>query len=202
MTYKIIIDPGHGGDDPGAEGHGMLEKDVVLEVAQFLRSALTSLGYQVVLTREDDCTLKMAERLSIIHANCGYAVAFLSIHCNSYHTSAPNGYEFFVTHLDYGREDTIMSHLLAAYLDAELRPTQPYRITRRRIVDESRSGHTQLTVLHNPIRAATLFEIGFLSNEVDAENLSNEGFRRHVAYCLALGLDKFRQEALYYYKRS
>lgn len=79
---SIIIDPGHGGDDTGAIGRGgAREKDLVLDIAQRLRRRLVARGErEVLLTRDADLTLPLAERVAIAHAD--HADLFVSIHLN------------------------------------------------------------------------------------------------------------------------
>lgn len=79
---KVILDPGHGGKDPG--GHGLvalLEKDLVLDIARRAESALQKEGIEVVMTRRDDSFLTLAQRTRLANAEAGDL--FLSIHCNS-----------------------------------------------------------------------------------------------------------------------
>jgi N-acetylmuramoyl-L-alanine amidase len=81
--WTIVIDPGHGGDDPGALGPaGHREKDVTLAIAHKLASKLRSgLGANVILTRNGDATLSLAERKDV--ANAREADLFVSIHANA-----------------------------------------------------------------------------------------------------------------------
>ena len=88
----IVVDPGHGGDDTGAlSPHGIPEKDANLRLAAAVRAELVRLGYQVILTRDDDRFVKLYDRPKIAHAV--RAAAFVSIH----HNAPPadrNPYEF------------------------------------------------------------------------------------------------------------
>lgn len=79
----IVIDPGHGGIDPGASGrHGTYEKDVVLAMALELRRQLVDTGrYDVILTRDDDSFVRLRDRLQIARASEGHL--FLSLHADS-----------------------------------------------------------------------------------------------------------------------
>lgn len=80
--FKVVIDPGHGGKDPGARGvRGIDEKDVVLAVAKLLASSLRDDGIDVVLTRSDDRFLSLEERTGL--ANAQGADLFISIHANA-----------------------------------------------------------------------------------------------------------------------
>lgn len=79
----IVIDPGHGGIDPGASGkHGTYEKNVVLTMALELRRNLVNSGrYDVILTRDDDSFVRLRDRLQIARASAGHL--FLSLHADS-----------------------------------------------------------------------------------------------------------------------
>jgi N-acetylmuramoyl-L-alanine amidase len=92
---KIVIDPGHGGKDPGARGvGGILEKDVVLAVARRLRDDLQRLpGIDVVLTRDSDVFLSLEERTA--RANAERADLFVSIHANASVKSSTSGVETY-----------------------------------------------------------------------------------------------------------
>jgi N-acetylmuramoyl-L-alanine amidase len=96
----IVIDPGHGGDEQGTRGaSGVLEKDLVLDVARRLRSVLdTRLGLRVILTRDDDRVVPHDERASI--ANNNKADLFISLHANSSPNKGAKGAEVFYLSLD------------------------------------------------------------------------------------------------------
>ncbi len=82
-VQTIVIDPGHGGIDPGATGHqGLKEKDVVLDIARRLRDKLAGSGkYRVLLTRDEDKKVYLKERVAFAKEN--RADLFISIHINS-----------------------------------------------------------------------------------------------------------------------
>ncbi|MCL7987947.1 N-acetylmuramoyl-L-alanine amidase [Sphingobacterium sp. lm-10] len=79
----IVIDPGHGGDKPGARGRISAEKDVVLQVSKKLKESIEKEmpGVKVLLTRESDVDVPFYERTAL--ANNNHADLFLSVHCNS-----------------------------------------------------------------------------------------------------------------------
>jgi len=82
VIRKVVVDPGHGGKDPGAVGPGGLkEKDVNLEIALRLKAALEDMGLIVVMTREDDTFIPLSERTAL--ANKEAADIFISVHCNA-----------------------------------------------------------------------------------------------------------------------
>ncbi len=64
--YKIVIDPGHGGTDPGASGNGIIEKDINLEISQYMYDEFQKLGIPVYITRNTDETLEPEERVDRI----------------------------------------------------------------------------------------------------------------------------------------
>jgi N-acetylmuramoyl-L-alanine amidase len=90
---KIVLDPGHGGDDPGAQGF-VVEKEMTLDVARRLKRLLrTKLGAEVVLTRDADATLSLKERTA--RANAEGADLFVSIHANATPTGDARGIETY-----------------------------------------------------------------------------------------------------------
>jgi len=92
---RIVIDPGHGGKDPGAAGpHGIEEKAINLQLAQELADALRdTYDYEVLLTRMDDTFIPLAERARL--ANQHNADLFISIHCNASLSSKLKGFEVY-----------------------------------------------------------------------------------------------------------
>ncbi len=92
---RIVLDPGHGGWDPGAIGQGGLhEKDVTLDVARRVGPILTRDGLTVLLTREDDRYVTLEERTA--RANAFGADLFVSIHCNAADNRTRHGVETYV----------------------------------------------------------------------------------------------------------
>ncbi|HXZ88150.1 MAG TPA: N-acetylmuramoyl-L-alanine amidase [Candidatus Binataceae bacterium] len=90
----VVIDPGHGGRDPGTEVAGaVVEKDVALAIARSLASRLAARGFETRLTRDDDTFLSLAERTAI--ANRARADLFISIHLNSSPDAGTAGIETY-----------------------------------------------------------------------------------------------------------
>lgn len=92
----IIIDPGHGGKDPGAVGYrGTLEKDIALDVAKRLEKKISkNMKVKTVLTRDEDIFLKLGERTRIANENKGSL--FISIHANAATDRRASGFETFL----------------------------------------------------------------------------------------------------------
>lgn len=94
----IVIDPGHGGKDPGAMAFGLKEKDIVLDVAKKLAKILTdTFHYQVILTRTKDVYVPLERRTAI--ANAKKADLFVSIHINAHSNQANSGIETYFLNL-------------------------------------------------------------------------------------------------------
>lgn len=100
---KIVIDPGHGGKDPGAIAHGLKEKDIVLNLSKKLKENLEkNLGYEVVLTRVDDSYISLEERTAV--ANGNNADLFISLHVNAHPIASVHGLETYFLNLTNDRE--------------------------------------------------------------------------------------------------
>ena len=97
---KIVIDPGHGGHDPGAIGpNGIEEKNITLKIGTMLAARLRKMGFQVIMTRDKDVFIPLEERTAI--ANMSNADIFISIHANaslSHRTKGITTYYLSTTH--------------------------------------------------------------------------------------------------------
>ncbi|NOZ21706.1 MAG: hypothetical protein GXP25_11550 [Planctomycetes bacterium] len=111
-AFKVVIDPGHGGKDPGALGcYGVKEKNVVLAIGLELKRILASKKLDVVMTREDDTFISLDDRPMI--ANRERADLFISIHANASRSSGAHGFETYYVE-DRGPYSTIARGLMAA----------------------------------------------------------------------------------------
>lgn len=90
--FTIVIDPGHGGKDPGATTAGVREKDIVLNVAKYLRDNLSK-DFNVILTRGSDNFISLAQRPGL--ANKKEADMFISLHANANNSRTPKGVDVF-----------------------------------------------------------------------------------------------------------
>lgn len=104
----IVIDPGHGGKDPGAQGKRANEKDIVLAVGKLLKKELEAEGFNVKLTREKDIFIELGERANL--ANKWDGDLFISLHCNAIDGNAERkkqiqGYHFYVLRAPESEED-------------------------------------------------------------------------------------------------
>lgn len=147
MSKKVYIDPGHGGNDSGAVGiDGALEKTVNLEMALKVEKLLKNQGLDVRLTRKDDRTLSLKERVDL--ANNWSADCFVSIHCNAFNKEA-KGVE------TYSLNDKTSD--LAKDIQEEILKTGAYTLNRG-------VKTANFYVLRNTKMRACLVELGFIDN--------------------------------------
>ena len=173
--YLVVIDPGHGGQDPGAIGiGGIRETDVVLEVSKIVEKLLSEKGVKVSLTRGNEVDLDLSPRVSL--ANKINADIFVSIHANASRGKRRdiNGLETFYYRGWRGR-------LLAKKIQKQILRVSPGSPDRG--VKQGR-----YYVIKNTRMPAVLVEIGFLTGRLDARRLEKITHRKRLAYAIAKGI--------------
>lgn len=171
----VVIDPGHGGRDPGAIAcNGLFEKDVVLPVALMVRRRLQG-GAHVIMTRQTDCFVELERRAEI--ANEARAGLFVSIHADSAGNAGARGHTLYVA-----RGASSRSLAAAERVDRSLHgATRHSRGVRR----------ANYRVLVRTTCPAILVEIGYLSNRFEARRLAGADHQRAVAHAIAAGILEF-----------
>ena len=174
-TYKVVIDPGHGGIDPGAIGAmGTQEKAIVLQISLKIGDVLVKNGVQTVYTREIDKTQSLQEKCDV--SNIAEPDYFVSIHANSVTTPTVSGIETF-----YSSGSTEGAKLAQA-VQAEL------------IKDTGRVNRGVKTagfyVLNYTNATAILVETSFLSNAEEEKLLVTEEYQDILAKAIATGILK------------
>lgn len=173
---KIFIDPGHGGQNPGAIGIGGLEEaEVNLDVALRLGEILASQGYDIEYSHTGDETLGLSERAS--RANSWGADYFISIHCNSNPDPSIGGTETF-----YYRAGTTAQRFAETVNNALVA-----EINLRNIGTFARN----LAVLRLTRMPAILVELAFVTNPEEAALMETSAFRQSCAVGLANGIIEF-----------
>jgi N-acetylmuramoyl-L-alanine amidase len=218
----VVIDPGHGGEDLGAQGPGgLFEKDVALAIARRLRGALTnSFGLQVFLTRDRDVDVSLDDRTAI--ANNYKADLFLSIHANGSRARSAVGSEVYF--LSYQASDD-ESRRLAQSEGLALPPSAPagtgadlalilWDMAQAEHLEESSllamriqeelaalTGAQARGVKQAPFRVlvgaampAVLIEVAFITNPEEEKLLGQDTFQARVATALARGIGRYDQE--------
>jgi len=173
--FLVVIDPGHGGPDPGAIGiGGIRETDVVLEVSKIVEKLLTEKGVKVRLTRKNEIDLDLPPRVSF--ANNTDADIFVSIHANASRGKRRdiNGLETFYYRGWRGR-------LLAKKIQKQILRVSPGSPDRG--VKQGR-----FYVIKNTRMPAVLVEIGFLTGRLDARRLEKTTHRKRLAYAITKGI--------------
>lgn len=212
----IVIDPGHGGKDPGATGgRGTREKDVNLAAALELSRVLKERGdFDVVLTREDDVFIPLSDRSDL--ANSRNADLFVSLHCNAAGNKRENGFEVYSVSetatdpasealaasenavLEFegkNPEDETAKMILLAMTKTEMinesaafSALSEKAIAKR--VDIAARGAKQAAfyVLRGTHAPAILVEMAFVSHAKDEAKLASRRFRRTMAEGVASGI--------------
>lgn len=219
-VQKIIVDPGHGGADPGATGiAGLREKDVNLEIGRLVARRLEARGFEVVLTRDGDQTRSLEERTAIAESAGGDV--FVSIHANASARALVRGIETYTLDRNHERHSLDVAARENGIPAAKLDPLQ--RALASLQVDEVGQHSEKLAGLvhSNVIRGARsrdrslpdlgvkkgpfyvlfmssmsslLVETGFVTNPHDAALLRNKAYQAELAERIAEGIDRYRQQ--------
>ena len=216
---RVVIDPGHGGHDPGASGHGLTESMLTLDLAKRLTTQLHASGVEVILTRQSDHFVPLEKRADLAARN--NADLFLSLHVNASQRKDTRGIETYV--LDFADDEpsrivatrenqqskrtlseldsyvraittsakTAESDQLASYI-------QKHLVNGLKTLDPAlpdlgikRAPFVVLVGTHVP---SVLVEVGFLSNPRDAALLKTEHFLDSVASAIASAVLRYRSD--------
>ncbi len=174
---KICIDPGHGGDDPGLQAFGIMEKNINLDIAVKLKQLLEHERIDVVLTREKDDTLEPAERINRINqSEADYAI---SIHCNGGPVSE-KGVETV-----YGHSSSAGKELA----ESILKEISNLGIVRRRAYNKLNAKRKDYSfIIRETGIPVVLVETAFITNPSDNHLLSQNPFRKKIANAIATGI--------------
>lgn len=168
----VVVDPGHGGPDPGAVGiNGLQEKGIVLDISRQVANILEQQGVTAILTRSDDRDLDLEPRVQM--AQRANATLFVSIHANAISMSRPdvNGLETYYFQSGNRLAQTIHRSILESLQ------------IRDRGVRQAR-----FYVLRRTSMPSVLVEVGFVTGREDAARLSNPAYRSQMAAAIARGI--------------
>lgn len=185
----IIIDAGHGGEDPGAVCNGLTEKDLNLSVALALDEILRSFGYTTALTRDTDVLLynqgeENRKKYYDVRNRESFAErydngVFVSIHMNKFPAEYCKGLQAFYS------ENNTAGKILAEAVQNSSRLLQP---DNKRVV---KSGNDSIYLLEHLDMPAILVECGFLSNTYEAQKLSDDEYRTALALTIYCGIAEY-----------
>ena len=220
QTRMVVIDPGHGGEDPGTLGNGELrEKDVVLDIARKLAAELEArAGYEVHLTRTGDYFVRLSKRRDIAREKNGDI--FISIHGNSAPSKKASGTEIFfvsprgatdqaareladrenaadlVGGVSPDADNDVLSILVDLKMcDSVQKSNDLASLMARELtgagVSECVVKQAGFLILKSLAMPSVLVEVGFLSNSKDVAKLKKGTYREEYAHCLADAVDAF-----------
>lgn len=220
----VVLDPGHGGIDPGAERDGAQEKELMLRFAREIRDTLRRTGgFEVILTRDEDIFVSLERRVSIAHE--AGADIFISLHADSLQQGHATGATVYTLSDDatdaasailaerHDRSDILAGidltgaddRVADVLLDLARLETRPRTdLLAQTLVDSMREASGTLN--KKPLRQAgfsvlkaadipsVLIEVGFLSSKVDLERLQDPNWRATMAGGIRDGLLRWRDE--------
>ena len=214
---RVVIDPGHGGHDPGARANGISEATLVLDVATRLEELLTKQNVEVVLTRRTNAFVALEERTAL--ANKSDADLFLSIHANANTAASARGVETYFLNFAPNPEAEAIAARENAGSAKSMRhlPDIVQAIALNNKIDESRDFATIVqSTLYEQLRKSNktlknlgvkqapfmvlvgarmpsvLAEISFMSNRAEATLLKTDRYKQQIAEALLAGIMRYQ----------
>ncbi len=215
---RVLIDPGHGGRDPGTQSKKLQEKHLVLDISKRVAKLLEKDNFEVMMTRGSDVFIPLEERTAI--ANSKGADLFVSIHVNASRSSRPRGTETYFLNLTNdpaaaevaARENATTTRRLSELNDLLQKVMNNSKITESRElathVQNSMAGvlfssakdsrnrgvkKAPFYVLLGAQMPAVLVEVAYLSNRKDEALLANIAYRQKVAESIAKGIRSYHE---------
>jgi N-acetylmuramoyl-L-alanine amidase len=185
----IVIDPGHGGVDPGAQNSGIKEKDLNLDISLRLRKVLESKGCKVILTREEDKDFflpgfvlgRMAKRAELNQrinlASENNADLFISVHANSFPQRNTYGME------TYYHIKSAPGKALAELIQEQL--------TRLQSDNKRKAKAGDYYIINQTKMPSVIVEVGFISNPRERKLLMSNNYRDSIAEAIGTGIDHY-----------
>lgn len=215
---RIVIDPGHGGHDPGAQGKNLNEADLTLDVALRLEKLLQQDGLDVVLTRRANVYVALEERIAM--ANRENADLFLSIHANASRNAAARGVEtYFLSFASSPEAEAVAARensasaggmhnlpdiIKAIALNNKLDESRDFAgMVQEALVTRLRRSNKNLrnlgvkkapfVVLIGAGMPSVLAEISFLTNRQDLQLLNTNAYKQRIAEALHAAVMRYRR---------
>ncbi len=215
----IMLDPGHGGNDPGAVSNGIMEKDLNLKMAKILGKMLREKGFKVLYTRKEDTSVPLEERTAM--ANSQKADLFLSIHCNAHDSQSVRGFEVYYLNLAKSedavrvaaRENSISEKKISdlQYILTDLMLNSKISESRdlagyihETTIRSGKKSYSNLNdhgvrqapfyVLMGAKMPAILVELGYITNSRDRTHLKSRDFLRRMSRGLVRGIVDYKEK--------
>lgn len=192
----IILDAGHGGEDPGAVAYnGLLEKDLNLQITLEIGKALEEKGYVVVYTRTDDRLLykedenvKGIRKISDLKNRCEIAERypesiFISIHMNSFGSSKYSGLQVYYSENNEksrGLADSIQNRVITDLQSTNNRVIKPGK---------------DMYILKNIRNTSVLIECGFMTNPEECKKLSEKEYQKQLSFSIVCGIIEYMEKS-------
>lgn len=188
LGISIVLDPGHGGYDPGKVGvNNALEKDINLAIGLKVREDLVEKGYDVIMTRDADSSMRengsdlgkvqdLDARVKVI--NQSEAILAVSIHQNSYITEDVKGAQVFYY------EHSVAGEVAAGIMQGALLTVEPNN--HRQI-----KANDSYYLLKRTMIPTIIVECGFLSNRDEANKLCDDTYQEELAASIVSGIEKY-----------
>ena len=222
----IMIDPGHGGKDPGAQANGLMEKELNLRFAKLLGSMLKKKGFKVLYTRTGDTFVPLEDRTAL--ANKNKADLFLSVHCNANKDRRVHGVETYSLNLASSkhavqvaaRENALEPKhisdlqliLTDLMLSSKLRESRDLAgqvqkdtidtASRKYRVRDHGAREAPFYVLMGAKMPSVLVELGYLTNSVEAKRLKSDHYLDMLAQGVLKGVLAYKSQIERFASRS
>ena len=175
----IVLDPGHGGKDPGAVSESATEKAIVFKVASLVRQKLEASGAKIVMTRTGDTYPTLQERVDTAVKN--YGEMFVSIHVNAAASTSAKGTE---TYYSVSTGDVYLEDIdLATFVNEE--------IVKNAEMNDRGVKKYPYYVINNMAMPSILVELGFITNSEDRVKLVNDEYVEKYAQSIYNGIVKY-----------
>ena len=201
----IMLDPGHGGKDPGAVANGLREKDINLRFAKILGTMLAEKGFNVVYTRTTDEFIPLEQRTAM--ANVKKADLFLSIHCNANRSKKVNGLETYslnlakskdavriaarenavdpraISDLQFILTDLMVNSKITESRDlaSDVQTNALSRVRRKWQITNKGTREAPFYVLMGAKMPSVLVELGYITNSTEANRLKSDTYLEYMA---------------------
>lgn len=194
----IVVDPGHGGEDEGCMNEGILEKDINLQIAQVLKGKLKELGFEVMMTREDDTYIPKEERVEL--ANQAQADLYISIHQNTVRSSEAGvplkDGESQIRGIETWYDEKSSSRLPVEDNKRLVRLIHQETVKSTGAVSREIKDEAGLYVTSKTTMPSCLIETGFLSNPEERGMLVTSDYQEKIAAGISAAID------LYYHPKT
>lgn len=191
----VVIDAGHGGEDSGAVANSVLEKDINLEIALKLRDMLKASGIEVKMIRESDVSIydtasgtirerkvsDLKNRVKIVNNNKKNIL--VSIHQNKFEQSKYSGAQMFYS--ANNDKSQILAENIRKSITGLIQPENKR---------ELKKCGSDIYLLNKATVPAVIVECGFISNEEEAKNLSNEEYQSKIAFAICCGILEYKNK--------